>query len=95
MSRTAIICIEDEQTILNSLGEQLQRGFGHQYEIEMADNGADAIALCAELVAEGVEIAVIISDHFMPGMTGDRLLIELHHHYSPYFKDFINWTSRS
>ena len=79
--RSAIICVDDEPTILNSLGEQLRRSLSREYDIELVDNGREAIALCAELVDEGMEIPVVISDQIMPGMTGDRLLIELHSLY--------------
>lgn len=81
MTRAAIICIDDERVILNSLGEQLKRSLGKQYDIELLDSGTEAIALCAELVAEGIDIPVIICDQIMPEMSGDRLLIQLHSLY--------------
>ena len=81
MNRAAIICVDDDFVILNSLGEQLKRSLGHKYDLELVDSGAEAIALCAELVAEGIDIPLIISDQIMPEMTGDRLLIELHSLY--------------
>ena len=79
--RLAIVCVDDEQTILSSLGEQLKRSLGNECEIELVENGREAIALCAELVDEGMEIPVIISDQMMPGMKGEQLLIELHSLY--------------
>lgn len=81
MNRAAIICVDDEFVILDSLGEQLKRSLGKEYDIELADSGAEAIALCQELVAEEIEIPVIISDQNMPKMTGEQLLIELHELY--------------
>jgi diguanylate cyclase (GGDEF)-like protein/PAS domain S-box-containing protein len=74
----AIICVDDQPGILKSLGEQLKRSLGQGYEIELVDSGAEAIALCAELVAEGIQIPLIISDQIMPEMMGDELLIKLH-----------------
>lgn len=79
--RAAIICVDDEAVILSSLGEQLRRCLGQKYDIELVNSGAEAIALCEELVAEGIEIPVIICDQIMPGMTGDKLLIKLHSLY--------------
>ena len=78
MNTVAIICIDDDPVILNSLGEQLKRSFGQKYDIELVDSGTEAIALCAELEAEEIDIPVIICDQMMPEMTGDRLLIKLH-----------------
>ncbi len=78
---SAIICVDDEPLILNSLGEQLKRSLGQQYDIELVDSGAEAIALCEELTAKGIDIPVIICDQIMKAMTGDELLIELHDVY--------------
>ena len=80
-NNVAIVCVDDEPTILHSLGQQLKRSFGQQYDIELVDSAIEAIAVCAELIEEGVSVAVIICDQIMPKMTGDRLLIELHSLY--------------
>ncbi|MBE9046343.1 EAL domain-containing protein [Pleurocapsales cyanobacterium LEGE 10410] len=80
-TNAAIICVDDESVILNSLGEQLKRSLGQEYDLELVESGAEAIALCAELVEEGIEIPIIICDQIMPGMTGDKLLIKLHSLY--------------
>ena len=63
------------------MGQQLKRNFGKDYEIELANSGAEAISLCAELTAEGLQISLIISDQQMQEMGGDTLLIELHKLY--------------
>ncbi|MBF2046243.1 MAG: diguanylate cyclase [Elainella sp. C42_A2020_010] len=81
MIRAAIVCVDDEWTILRSLGQQLKRNFGKDYDIELISSGEDALLLCAELVAEGKQIPLIISDQKMRGMEGDALLIQLHSLY--------------
>jgi diguanylate cyclase (GGDEF)-like protein len=78
MSRVAIICVDDNEIILSSLGNQLKRNFGKNYEIELATSGEEALTLCAELETEGIAIALVISDQLMPGMSGDKFLIRLH-----------------
>lgn len=78
IGRSAIVCVDDEWTILKSLGNQLKRSFGKEYDIELASSGEEALALCSELRAEGRNIALIISDQQMAGMNGDALLIQLH-----------------
>ena len=80
-NRTAIICVDDEEIILSSLEKQLKRGIGSGYEIELVSDSDEAIALCAELTVEGVEIALVICDQIMPGMSGDELLVVLHFYY--------------
>lgn len=81
MNRSTIICVDNEGVILNSLGEQLKRHFGDKYDIELAQKGSEVIELCDELTQEGIEIPVIISDQIMPEISGDKLLIKVHHRY--------------
>ncbi|NJL48515.1 MAG: response regulator [Leptolyngbyaceae cyanobacterium SM2_5_2] len=79
--RSVIVCVDDEYSILKSLGSQLKRSFGRDYDVELASGGEDALVLCAELTAEGRGIPLIISDQRMQGMDGDTLLIQLHSLY--------------
>jgi signal transduction histidine kinase len=59
----------------------LKRNLGEGYLIEVAESGEEALEIFAESVREGFSIPVIISDQIMPGMKGDDLLIQIHHHY--------------
>ena len=86
MNRTAIICVDDEEIILNSLGKQLKRNFGKNYDIELFSNPQEALFVCAELEAGGISVALVISDQRMPGMTGDEFLIRLHASYPKVIK---------
>ena len=81
MNEKAIICVDDDETILSSLGEQLKRAFGNNHEIELIDDSLDVADVFEELLAEGLEIPLIISDQNMSAMKGDRLLVELHQKY--------------
>ena len=81
MSEKAIICVDDHENILNSIGEQLKRAFGDEYIIELASSGRETIELFADLIAEEVEIPLIISDQNMEAISGDKLLIQLHDLY--------------
>jgi diguanylate cyclase (GGDEF)-like protein len=81
MKNAAIICVDDHLGILSSLGEQLRREFYDDYEIELVTDGEEALELCAELTAEGIDIPVVISDQQMPGIQGDQFLALLHAQY--------------
>jgi adenylate cyclase len=78
MSRQVIICVDDERTVLRSLKAELQQAVGNDYTIEMAEGGEEALELIEELLEEGDEVLLIISDHIMPDMKGDELLKQAH-----------------
>ncbi len=82
MTKQVIICVDDEKTILKSLKTELKDALGNTYRIEIAEGGKDALELIAELLEDGYEIPLIISDYVMPDMKGDELL-RLVHELSP------------
>jgi DNA-binding NtrC family response regulator len=81
MSSSAILCVDDEVIILESLKEQLQRHFGDQYLYELAEGVEEAWEVIDELYADGVRLLVIVSDWLMPGVKGDEFLISVHQRY--------------
>jgi len=78
MNEFAILCIDDEPTILDSIEMELKQAVGSEYLIEFAENGEDALTICEELLAEKHQLALVISDCMMPGMKGDELLGRIH-----------------
>ncbi len=78
MSEKVILCVDDEEMILNSLGDQLRRHFGDQYIYEFAESADEALEVIDELNKDEVSIIVIVSDWLMPGMKGDEFLIQVH-----------------
>lgn len=78
MSEPAILCVDDEAIILESLREQLERAFGEKYIYEMAEGSEDAWEIIHELYSDGIRVLVIISDWLMPGVKGDDFLIEVY-----------------
>ncbi|NJN03944.1 MAG: response regulator [Leptolyngbyaceae cyanobacterium RM1_1_2] len=83
MNRQAIVCVDDETTVLKNLKTELKETFGDRYLIEMASGGQDALDLFATLLSDRYEIPLIISDYVMPGIRGDELLQQIHR-LSPY-----------
>lgn len=78
MSESAIICVDDEVVILESLKKQLKRKFGDQFIYEVAESASEAWELIEELNDDGIEVIVIVSDWLMPGTKGDEFLIQIH-----------------
>lgn len=81
MSRSAILCVDDEALILDSLKEQLLRRFGNRYLYETASDAAEAWEVIDELCSEGIDLLVIVSDWLMPGVRGDEFLAQVHARY--------------
>jgi adenylate cyclase len=78
MKKPVIICVDDEQTILDSLEIDLLKAFEDKYLIETAQSGEEALELLSELLAEQYEVPLVISDQIMPNMKGDELLRSVH-----------------
>ena len=77
MLESAIICVDDEVTILESLKEQLKRTFGDRYIYEVAESADEAWEIIEELKADNINIILIVSDWLMPKTKGDEFLIEV------------------
>lgn len=81
MSDLAIVCVDDEVVILDSLKEQLKRSFGDKYIYEVAESAEEGWEVIEELKEDGVEVIVIVSDWLMPGTKGDEFLIQVHQQF--------------
>ncbi len=78
MNQQVIICVDDEKIVLRGLKAELQEAVGNAYLIEIAESGEEALELIEELLLDGSEVPLIISDYIMPDMKGDELLKQVH-----------------
>ncbi|WP_404783402.1 putative bifunctional diguanylate cyclase/phosphodiesterase [Altericista sp. CCNU0014] len=81
MTKGAIVCIDDEKSVLLCLRDQLSRILESGYTIELAESGEEALSLFAELNEEGIEVHLLICDQIMPGMSGVDVLMEIQQQY--------------
>jgi DNA-binding NtrC family response regulator len=79
--KRAILCVDDEKIVLDSLQEQLRNTFGDEFEYEIAESVDEAWEVIEDLVSRGYEMVLVISDWLMPRVKGDTFLIELHQKY--------------
>lgn len=79
--KPVILCVDDEQFVLNALNKQLQSKFGDRYEYEFAESAEEAMAVIDDLSAKGYPFVMVISDQIMPGMSGDTFLTEVHNKF--------------
>jgi CheY-like chemotaxis protein len=72
--RPAIVCVDDEPTVLAAVTRDLRREFGERYRLVRANSGAEGLELLGELRTRGDQVALIISDQRMPQMEGTEFL---------------------
>ncbi|MBW4522210.1 MAG: response regulator [Scytolyngbya sp. HA4215-MV1] len=81
VSNKAILCVDDERTVLLSLRDQIAKHFGDRYRYEIAESADEAWEVIEELDHHGVQILIIVSDWLMPGIRGDEFLIQIHQRF--------------
>lgn len=79
--KQAILCVDDEVIVLDSLRTQLKNNFGDRFRYEIAENADEAWEVIEDLVGDGITILLIVSDWLMPGIKGDEFLIQVHHRH--------------
>lgn len=73
-----IICVDDEEIILESLEMELSSVLDDNYDLEMAQSGEEALELLTEIQEAGGAVPLVIVDYIMPEMKGDTLLEKIH-----------------
>lgn len=81
MPESAILCVDDEIVILDSLKEQLKRQFGDRFIYEVAESADEAWEVIEELHEDNIKVIAIVSDWLMPGTKGDEFLIQIHQRF--------------
>lgn len=70
----AVVIVEDVPKTRKALERVLSRRFGGDYRVVSAESGEAGLQLLDELAREGREVALIMADQWMPGMTGVEML---------------------
>lgn len=74
MAKTAIIAVDDDRAVLNSVERDLRQKYGREHRIVKADSAASALDVLHELKRRGETIALFVVDQRMPQMTGVQFL---------------------
>lgn len=72
----AILSLEDEANVREALERDLD-DFWRHVRLEVADDADDAWSAVEDIVADGDELALVLSDHRLPGKSGVDFLVEL------------------
>ncbi|PMH46567.1 hypothetical protein BCU68_00520 [Vibrio sp. 10N.286.49.B3] len=76
MEKLNLICVDDQREVLSAVLQDLNT-LSSWVHIEDCESADEVLELMDDLDAEGEHIALIISDHVMPGKTGVELLSEV------------------
>ncbi|TVQ37781.1 MAG: response regulator, partial [Wenzhouxiangella sp.] len=74
MAEGVILCVDDEETILDSLDMQLQSLFGARFLVELALSAGDAWEILESYQCNQLPVLIIITDWQMPVVKGDEFL---------------------
>ncbi|MGD8171285.1 response regulator [Vibrio sp. TRT 21S02] len=76
MEKLNVICVDDQREVLSAVLQDLEPLLSW-LNIEDCESADEVLELMDDLDAEGEHIAVVVSDHVMPGKTGVELLTEI------------------
>jgi thioredoxin reductase (NADPH) len=74
--RPAIVAVDDEPAVLAAVSRDLRRGFGDRYRVMRAGSGAEGLELLKQIRARGEQVALLVADQRMPGLSGTDYLVK-------------------
>jgi CheY-like chemotaxis protein len=78
MVKQAILCVDDEKIVLDTLLDQLISEYHERFHYEAAESVEEAWEVIKYLMSLDFEFVLVISDWQMPGIRGDEFLINVH-----------------
>ena len=74
--RPAILAVDDEPAVLAAVARDLRRRFGEGYRILRSASGQEGLDVLRDLVARGDQVALLVADQRMPGLSGTDFLVQ-------------------
>ncbi len=80
-TKRAILIVDDEFIILESLRAQLSRFLGDEIIVEAASSGEESIEIINYCYENDIDLQVVISDYNLEDMKGTEVLTLVHEKY--------------
>jgi thioredoxin reductase (NADPH) len=78
MARPALVAVYDDPEVLTALKRALQARFGADYQILAATTPVAALDTLGRLRQAGEQVALVLADQWLAGMTGVEFLCQAH-----------------
>jgi thioredoxin reductase (NADPH) len=70
VAKPVLLTVDDDPAVSQALTRDLRRQYANRFRVVRAESGAQALEILRELRLEEAELALLLADHRMPGMTG-------------------------
>ena len=74
VNNVAILCVDDDPLVLDSLWLQLDRSLGKQFVVECAESAEEGFEVIENLANQGLRLVLVVSDWIMPQMQGHEFV---------------------
>ncbi len=72
--RPVIVTVDDDPSVSRAVARDLRRRYGERNRIVRAESGEQALDALRQMKLRGDQVAVILADYRMPGLTGIEFL---------------------